>query len=75
MKPARRPALPEGVDDHGASQRSFWAAQRVAWGIFALILIACLLGLLGRGGMFSTKMVESSGGDYRDPRDLTLERS
>ncbi|KAA0687351.1 hypothetical protein DTW90_33320 [Neorhizobium sp. P12A] len=66
-KPARKPALPEGVEDHGAFQRKFWAVQRAAWVGFSLILLACLLGLLGRGGMFSTKIVESSGGSIEMP--------
>jgi hypothetical protein len=66
-KPIQPPPLPEGVQDHGAFQRRFWAVQRTAWMVFALILIACLLGLLGRGGMFSTKIVESAGGTIEIP--------
>jgi hypothetical protein len=62
-----RPALPEGVEDHGAFQRRFWAAQRIAWVVFSLILLACLLGLLGRGGMFATKTIDSSGGAIEIP--------
>jgi protein-L-isoaspartate(D-aspartate) O-methyltransferase len=60
-------ALPEGVEDHGAFQRKFWAAQRIAWVVFSLILLACLLGLLGRGGVFSTKTIDSSGGTIEIP--------
>ena len=62
-----RPALPEGVEDHGAFQRRFWAVQRVAWAVFALILLACLLGLLGRGGMFAMRTFKSSGGTIEMP--------
>lgn len=62
-----RPALPEGVGDHVAFQRAFWAVQRVAWVVFALILIACLMGLLGRGGILSMKAVASSGGNIEIP--------
>jgi len=39
----------------------------VAWILFALILLACLLGLLGRGGIFSTNTVASSGGTIELP--------
>lgn len=46
-------ALPEGVFDHAAFQRKFWVVQRASWIGFALVLLACLLGLLGRGGPFS----------------------
>lgn len=67
VKPARKLALPEGVKDHGAFQRRFWAVQRAAWIVFALILIACLLGLLGRGGLFSTTIVGSFGGTIEIP--------
>ena len=62
-----RPALPEGVEDYGAFQRRFWAAQRTAWIAFALILLACLLGLLGRGGIFATNTIETSGGTIEIP--------
>lgn len=64
---ATRPALPEGVEDRGSFQRRFWIAQRVAWIAFGLILGACLLGLLGRGGVFSRKTVEFSGGHIELP--------
>ncbi|MDM9644810.1 hypothetical protein [Rhizobium sp. S163] len=66
-KPSVGPALPEGVKDHGTFQRRFWAAQRVAWLIFGFILIACLLGLLGRGGIFSRRTIEYSGGSIEIP--------
>lgn len=67
MPPASRknseaPDLPEGVEDHRARQRRMWAAQRVAWLFFALLLAGCLLGLFGRGGPFSRKEVALEGG-------------
>ncbi len=67
VKPPRKLALPEGVEDHRAFQMTFWAVQRAAWVVFSLILLACLLGLLGRGGMFSTTRVVSSGGTIEMP--------
>jgi hypothetical protein len=66
-KPSRKPTFPEGVEDHSAFQRRFWAVQRVAWVVFSLILVPCLLGLLGRGGMFSSRLVEFSGGTIEMP--------
>lgn len=66
-KQARQLALPEGVQDHMAFQRRFWAAQRVAWIVFALILLACLLGLLGRGGMFSSRTIVVAAGTIEIP--------
>lgn len=66
-KKAQRPILPEGVEDHGAFQRRFWAIQRVAWTVFAAILLACLLGLLGRGGVFSIQSIRSAGGTIEAP--------
>ncbi|ARM90635.1 protein-L-isoaspartate O-methyltransferase protein (plasmid) [Rhizobium sp. CIAT894] len=56
------PALPEGVLDHTEFQRRFWAIQRIAWIIFTLLLVACLLGLLGRGGPFSRQTIAFPGG-------------
>ena len=53
MGKIREPALPEGLVDTTDFQKRFWAVQRVSWIIFTLLLVACLLGLLGRGGAFS----------------------
>lgn len=56
MKPARPSAAgrthPGGieVDDDPALQRRIWTLQRLAWGGFALILLAALAGLTGQGG-------------------------
>lgn len=54
--------LPEGMEDHRARQRYMWLAQRVAWLFFALLLTGCLLGLFGRGGLFSRTEVALEGG-------------
>lgn len=61
-----KPELPEGVEDYGPLQRKFWAAQRVAWIVFALILLACLAGGFGRGGYLSRATDASTAGviDY-----------
>ncbi len=60
-------SLPDGVEDHGRLQRRFWKVQRCAWVIFAVILIACLLGLLCRGGLFSRSVVQMAQGSLNLP--------
>lgn len=68
MKRAPKPiTLPEGVEDHGRFQRRFWVVQRCAWVVFALILIACLVGLLGRGGPFSRNILQLTEGSLELP--------
>lgn len=68
MKRALKPLpLPEGVEDHGQFQRRFWIVQRCAWLCFALILVACLIGLLGRGGPFSRSVMPLSEGSLDLP--------
>ena len=63
----KRTRLPDGVIDHGEFQRRAWIFQRCAWIGFALILIACLLGLLGRGGPLSRQTVVLPGGTIDVP--------
>ncbi|MVA23910.1 hypothetical protein V6582_09665 [Agrobacterium vitis] len=64
---AKSGPLPEGVENHGRFQRLFWTVQRCAWVVFAVILIACLLGLLGRGGFFSRSIVQVAQGSLDFP--------
>jgi len=54
--------FPEGVADHGAFQRKFWAAQRIAWIVFGLILVGCLFGAFGRGGYLSRSVTDTENG-------------
>ncbi|RFB85824.1 protein-L-isoaspartate O-methyltransferase [Rhizobium leguminosarum bv. trifolii] len=63
----KSPDLPEGVLDHGKFQRRFWAVQRISWIVFVLVLLACLLGLLGRGGLFSRQMLFLADGSIDFP--------
>lgn len=58
--------LPEGVFECRKFQRRVWLFQRGAWVIFAIILIACLLGLFGKGGVLSRGHIEADSGaiDY-----------
>lgn len=60
--PAKPIRLPEGIDDHRPLQKKIWAAQRVAWALFALMLIACLFGAFGRGGYLSRAITQSAAG-------------
>lgn len=60
--PAKPIRLPEGIDDHRPLQKKIWAAQRVAWVLFALMLIACLFGAFGRGGYLSRAITQSAAG-------------
>ncbi|MDP9813493.1 protein-L-isoaspartate(D-aspartate) O-methyltransferase [Rhizobium tibeticum] len=59
--------LPDGVEDHSLFQRRVWAVQRLAWILFAILLVACLLGLLGRGGLFSSQTVTLAGASLEIP--------
>lgn len=67
MGKIRKPALPEGMIDSTEFQQRFWAIQRISWIVFALLLMACLLGLLGRGGPFSRQTLILPGGSVDFP--------
>jgi hypothetical protein len=56
----------EGVTDHRSFHRRVWIIQRAAWLAFGLILLACLLGITGKGGYFSRASIETPAGtvDY-----------
>ena len=74
------PAPPEGVLDHAEFQQRFWVVQRISWIGFALLLAACLFGLLGRGGPFSRNTLILTGGSvdfpaisrWNAPEDMTV---
>ncbi len=46
------PIRPDGLqlDEHRRFQNGFWAAQRVAWGVFLLVALITATGISGRGG-------------------------
>jgi hypothetical protein len=56
------------LDADMAFQRGMWTAQRIAWGIFALIVVLALMGFTGRGGPLSRTRAELSGGTIAYPR-------
>lgn len=53
------------IEDHSAFQFVFWRAQRIAWIIFLLILLA---GVTGAGGPLSRASAEMAGGAVDHPR-------
>lgn len=58
-----QPAYPGlEVDEDLAFQRGAWVVQRVAWSLFAAIIVAALLGLFGRG-LLSSAESSAGGGD------------
>lgn len=52
---APRPSGPSGLEitEDMGFQRRFWRAQRVGWGVIALLLVAAALGLFSRGPLSS----------------------
>jgi len=49
-------------------QRTFWSVERIAWGVFALIIVAALLGLTGSGGPLAHAKAETPIGSVEYPR-------
>lgn len=64
------PIRPDGLqlEEPRAFQKRFWIAERVAWIIFALIIVLALLGFTGAGGPFSRASVEVAGASLDYPR-------
>jgi hypothetical protein len=49
-------------------QRFFWRLERIAWCVFAFIVLLALLGLTGAGGPFSRATARFSAGSLEYPR-------
>lgn len=50
-------------------QEYYWIAQRVAWAIFAIVILLALLGLTGAGGLFArAQILLADGGGIDYPR-------
>jgi hypothetical protein len=60
--------LPEGVPDRRSFQKTVWRVQRVAWVGFAFLLIFCLLGLFGRGGLLARGELRLAAGSIDYPK-------
>jgi hypothetical protein len=68
-QPISTPSIREDglqLEEHRHFQERFWTAQRVAWVVFGLFLLAALLGFTGAGGPFSRTTATVAGGivDY-----------
>ncbi len=44
------------LDEHRRFQERFWTIERIAWCVFALIIVAGLCGAFGSGGPLATKV-------------------
>lgn len=66
MPPARKDELQ--LEEHRAFQERFWAAERVAWVGFGLIMIAALAGLTGSGGPLAAVTADLGGAELKMPR-------
>ncbi|HEV7321791.1 MAG TPA: hypothetical protein VGO04_24565 [Ensifer sp.] len=62
--------MPEGLqlDENRRFQERFWQAERWAWGFFALIVMAGLLGLTGAGGPFARSQASAGASQIDYPR-------
>lgn len=60
--PETKSSLPEGMEDHSLFQQRAWRVQRWAWIGFAVILVAALLGALGRSGPLSQQELTLAAG-------------
>jgi hypothetical protein len=49
------------IETDSAFQERLWTLQRVAWVLMALVVIAALIGLTGRGGSYAHATVEAEG--------------
>jgi hypothetical protein len=49
-------------------QETLWTAQRVGWAVMALIVLAALVGLTGKGGPIASASAETAGATILYPR-------
>lgn len=49
-------------------QERFWTAQRIAWVVFVLIILAALAGFSGKGGPFAHGVADGAEADLEYPR-------
>lgn len=56
------------VEEHRRFQSVFWRLERVAWMVFALILVLALAGLTGGGGYLAQGTVQIGGAQVEYPR-------
>jgi hypothetical protein len=61
---------PDDLDlaEDRAFQEKWWTAERVAWGVFLLIVASALIGLTGAGGWLANATASGEGGSVEYPR-------
>ncbi len=72
ISPSDIPVRPDGlqINEHRGFQLRFWRAERIAWGAFALIALAALLGLFGESGPLNGRMLRFDSAEVTLPRIL-----
>jgi hypothetical protein len=58
----------DGYEEDLPFQRRFWRAERIAWGLYAALILASLSGLTGSGGMFARSQIELATATIDFPR-------
>jgi hypothetical protein len=56
------------LQEHRRFQEGFWTAERIAWGIFGLFVVAALFGLTGAGGYYAKTRTSVPAGELLYPR-------
>ena len=56
------------IEEDRAWQERFWTAQRIAWVVMALFILAALVGLTGKGGPLASATAQTPGGSIEYPR-------
>jgi len=56
------------LDEHRRFQERFWKIERIGWLVFAIVIVAALLGAFGAGGPVATKVVETREATIAHPR-------
>ncbi|NWJ27604.1 hypothetical protein [Rhizobium sp. RM] len=71
MSSLEKPAVREDglqLEEHRRFQERFWAIERFSWGVFAVIILAALLGVFGSGGPLATQVSELESAILEHPR-------
>jgi hypothetical protein len=63
------------VEDKRRLQRFFWSLERIAWAVFALVLLLAILGLTGSGGYFARATATFPAGEADYPQVSRWEAS
>jgi len=64
----RKPPDQLDVNEDRAFQEKWWTAERLAWGVFVLIIVLALAGLTGSGGWLADATASGTAGDVDYPR-------